>query len=151
MKASLSAPVTENFTFSVTLSSTLGLSADFTRETPLIAFLSLVNYWGWFISSISIFLTYMDVQLKKSSPKEVQLDINRSDISTLYIVQYEMLKDPTVEFAGVVLRHPLTRQLAMRVNTSKGNPVKEIEKATKTALEYTAELKKAIFSKLKGD
>ncbi len=92
----------------------------------------------------------MDVQLKKSSPKEVQLDINRSDISTLYIVQYEMLKDPTVEFAGVVLRHPLTRQLAMRVNTSKGNPVKEIEKATKTALEYTAELKKVIFSKLKG-
>jgi len=78
------------------------------------------------------------------------LDINRSDISTLYIVQYEMLKDPTVEFAGVVLRHPLTRQLAMRVNTSKGNPVKEIEKATKTALEYTAELKKVIFSKLKG-
>ena len=78
------------------------------------------------------------------------MDINRSDISTLYIVQYEMLKDPTVEFAGVVLRHPLTRQLAMRVNTSKGNPVKEIEKATKTALEYTAELKKVIFSKLKG-
>jgi DNA-directed RNA polymerase subunit L len=92
----------------------------------------------------------MDVQLKKSSPKEVQLDINRSDISTLYILHYEMLKDPTVEFAGVVLRHPLTRQLAMRVNTSKGNPVKEIEKATKTALEYTAELKKAIFSKIKG-
>lgn len=79
------------------------------------------------------------------------MDISKSDISTLYIVQYEMLKDPTVEFAGVVLRHPLTRQLAMRVNTSKGNPVKEIEKATKTALEYTAELKKVIFSKIKGD
>ena len=93
----------------------------------------------------------MDVLLKKSSPKEVQLDITKSDISTLYIVQYEMLKDPTVEFAGVVLKHPLTKLLSMRVNTSKGNPVKEIEKATKTAIEYTDELKKAIFSKIKGD
>src|SRR6478736_2215013 len=134
------APVIENFTFIVMLSSILGLSEDFPKETPLIAFLSLVNYWGWFISSISIFLTYMDVLL----------DIVKSDISTLYIVQYEMLKDPTVEFAGVVLKHPLTKQLAMRVNTSKGNPIKEIEKATKTAIEYTDELKKAIFSKIKG-
>ena len=92
----------------------------------------------------------MDVLLKKSSPKEVQLDITKSDISTLYIVQYEMLKDPTVEFAGVVLKHPLTKLLSMRVNTSKGNPLKEIEKATKTAIEYTDELKKAIFSKIKG-
>jgi DNA-directed RNA polymerase subunit L len=92
----------------------------------------------------------MDVLLKKSSPKEAQLDITKSDISTLYIVQYEMLKDPTVEFAGVVLKHPLTKLLSMRVNTSKGNPVKEIEKATKTAIEYTDELKKAIFSKIKG-
>ena len=93
----------------------------------------------------------MDVLLKKSSPKEVQLDITKSDISTLYIVQYEMLKDPTVEFAGVVLKHPLTKLLSMRVNTSKGNPMKEIEKATKTAIEFTDELKKAIFSKIKGD
>jgi len=92
----------------------------------------------------------MDVLLKKSSPKEAQLDITKSDISTLYIVQYEMLKDPTVEFAGVVLKHPLTKLLSMRVNTSKGNPVKEIEKATKTAIEYTDELKKVIFSKIKG-
>ena len=92
----------------------------------------------------------MDVLLKKSSPKEVQLDITKSDISTLYIVQYEMLKDPTVEFAGVILKHPLTKLLSMRVNTSKGNPVKEIEKATKTAIEYTDELKKLIFSKIKG-
>ena len=92
----------------------------------------------------------MDVLLKKSSPKEVQLDITKSDISTLYIIQYEMLKDPTVEFAGVILKHPLTKLLSMRVNTSKGNPVKEIEKATKTAIEYTDELKKLIFSKIKG-
>ncbi len=92
----------------------------------------------------------MDVQLKKSSSKEILLDIRKSDISTLYIVQYELLKESTIEFAGVVLKHPLTKEYAMRVNTSKGNPMKEIEKATKAALEYSAELKKVIHSKIKG-
>ena len=92
----------------------------------------------------------MDVQLKKSSSKEVQLDITKSDISTLYIVQHELLKDPAVEFAGVILKHPLTKEFAMRVNTSKGNPVKEIEKAIKSALDYSDQLRKAIQSKIKG-
>ena len=92
----------------------------------------------------------MDVQIKKSSTKEVLLDIRKSDIATLYIVQYELLKDPTVEFAGVVLKHPLTKEYAMRVNTSKGSPIKEIEKALKTAIGYSDELKKAINSKIKG-
>ena len=92
----------------------------------------------------------MDVQVKKTSSKEVLLDIRKSDISTLYIVQHELLKDPTVEFVGVVLKHPLTKEYAMRVNTSKGSPIKEIEKATKAAIDYSDELKKAIHSKLKG-
>ncbi len=78
------------------------------------------------------------------------MEIRKSDISTLYIVQHELLKDPTVEFAGVVLKHPLTKEYAMRVNTSKGNPIKEIEKATKAAIDYSDELKKVINSKLKG-
>lgn len=92
----------------------------------------------------------MDVQLNKSSPKEILLDIKKTDISTLYIVQHELLQDPAVEFAGVVLKHPLTKEYAMRVNTSKGNPIKEIEKATKSAIDYSEELKKVIHSKIKG-
>ncbi|MGI0072750.1 MAG: RpoL/Rpb11 RNA polymerase subunit family protein [Nitrosotalea sp.] len=92
----------------------------------------------------------MDVQVKKTSSKEILLEIRKSDISTLYIVQHELLKDPTVEFAAVVLKHPLTKEYAMRVNTSKGNPIKEIEKATKAAIDYSDELKKVINSKLKG-
>ena len=91
----------------------------------------------------------MDVEIKKTSAKEVLLDIKKSDISTLYIVQHELLKDSTVEFVGVVLKHPLTREYVMRVNTSKGNPIKEIEKATKAAIEYSGQLKKTIHSKLK--
>ena len=92
----------------------------------------------------------MDATITKSSPKEVYLNITKSDIGTLYIVQHELLKESGIEFAGVVMKHPLTREYQMRVNTSKGNPLKEIEKATKTALEYTNELKKLVNSKIKG-
>ena len=92
----------------------------------------------------------MDAKITKSSPKEVSLTISKSDIGTLYIVQHELLKESSIEFAGVIMKHPLTREYWMRVNTSKGNPLKEIEKAAKTAIEYTNELKKAVHSKLKG-
>lgn len=92
----------------------------------------------------------MDVEIKKTSPKEILLDIRKSDISTLYIIQHELLKDSVVEFAGVILKHPLTKEYAMRVNTSKGSPIKEIEKATKKAIDFSDDLKKAIHSKLKG-
>ncbi|HYL66350.1 MAG TPA: RpoL/Rpb11 RNA polymerase subunit family protein [Nitrosopumilaceae archaeon] len=92
----------------------------------------------------------MDAKITKSSPKEVSLTISKSDIGTLYIVQHELLKESSIEFAGVIMKHPLTREYWMRVNTSKGNPLKEIEKAVKTAIEYTDELKKVVHSKLKG-
>jgi len=92
----------------------------------------------------------MDAKITKSSPKEVSLTITKSDIGTLYIVQHELLKESSIEFAGVIMKHPLTREYWMRVNTSKGNPLKEIEKAAKTAIEYIDELRKAVNSKLKG-
>ena len=92
----------------------------------------------------------MDAKITKSSSKEVSLIITKSDIGTLYIVQHELLKESSIEFAGVIMKHPLTKEYWMRVNTTKGNPLKEIEKAAKTAIEYTDELKKAVHSKLKG-
>ena len=92
----------------------------------------------------------MDAKITKSSSKEVSLSITKSDIGTLYIVQHELLKESSIDFAGVIMKHPLTKEYWMRVNTLKGNPLKEIEKAAKTAIEYTDELKKAVHSKLKG-
>ncbi|MEO9310528.1 MAG: RpoL/Rpb11 RNA polymerase subunit family protein [Nitrososphaera sp.] len=93
----------------------------------------------------------MNAQIVKSSSKETNLSIRGSDISILYIIQHELLKDQQVEFAGVVLRHPLTNEYSMRVNSSKGNPIKEIEKATEAAIEFAEDLKQLVHSKIKGD
>lgn len=97
-----------------------------------------------------LFSDIMNAEIVKSSSKETNLAIHGSDIGTLYIIQHELLKDQQVEFAGVILRHPLTNEYSMRVNSSKGNPIKEIEKATSSAVEFTEDLKQTIHSKLKG-
>jgi len=85
-----------------------------------------------------------------TTAKETELSLKGTDIGTLYIVQHELLKESQVDFAGVILRHPLTAEYRMRINSSKGSPLKEVEKATKAAIESAQELKQLIHSKIKG-
>lgn len=98
-----------------------------------------------------LFSDRMNARIVKSSSKETNLSIRDSDVGTLYIIQHELLKDQQVEFAGVILKHPLTNECLMRVNSAKGNPIREIEKATASASEFAEDLKQTIHSKLKGD
>ena len=91
----------------------------------------------------------MDAQIMKSSPKEVSLSIKQSDIGTLYIVQHELLKEKNIDFAGLIIKHPLTNECWMRVNSTKSNPLKEISNATDVAIKSVNELKKLFNSKIK--
>ena len=95
------------------------------------------------------FSDIMNAQIIKSSTKETSISLKGSDIGTLYIVQHELLKDQQVDFAGVILRHPLTNEYWMRVN-AKGGPIKEIVKATDSAIGFAGQMKQLIHSKFKG-
>ena len=89
----------------------------------------------------------MEVQLRDLSKNEAYLSIIDGDIGVLYIIQDELLRSPSTEFAGVVTKHPLTNDLRMRVVSN--NPLKDVIKATNTAIEGTADLKKLLVSKIK--
>ena len=89
----------------------------------------------------------MEVQLRDLTKKEANLSIFGGDIGVLYIIQDELLKSPTTQFAGVITKHPLTDELNMRVVSS--SPLKDIIKATDTVIEGAAELKKLSVSKIK--
>ena len=89
----------------------------------------------------------MEVQLRDLTKKEANLSILGGDIGVLYIIQDELLKSPSTEFAGVVTRHPLTNDLWMRIVSN--NPLKDVLKATNTAIEGAADLKKLLVSKIK--
>ena len=93
----------------------------------------------------------MDTQVINSSQKELNISIKGSDVGTLYIVQHELLKTSGIDFAGVIIKHPLTNECWMRVNSSKGNPINEISKATDSVIKEVTSLKKLFNSKIKGN
>ena len=89
----------------------------------------------------------MEIRPMDSTPKEAKLSIKDGDIGVLYIIQHELLKLRSTEFAGVITRHPLTNEIWMRVNST--NPSKDISQATNSAIESINEIKKVFTSKLK--
>ncbi len=91
----------------------------------------------------------MQAQVIHSSSNEVNISIKESDVATLYIIQHELLKDSAIDFAGVIIKHPLTNECWMRVNTSKSSPLKEITKASESAIKISENLKKLFNSKIK--
>lgn len=92
----------------------------------------------------------MQAQVVSSAPKELNLSIKDTDIGILYIIQHELLKTSNIDFAGVIVKHPLTNECWMRVN-SNGKPIQEIQKATQTAIKTAQELQKLFNSTIKGN
>lgn len=85
----------------------------------------------------------MDARLISSASNEVGLSIHDADIGTLHIIQHELLKNPDVEFAGVILKHPLTNEYWMRV-TSKSDPLQNIREAIDAAAGSVNDMKDAL-------
>ena len=85
----------------------------------------------------------MKTQVLDSADHEVGLAFTETDIATLYIVQHELLKNPDVEFAGVIVKHPLTNECQMRV-TSKSDPAQNIAEAAEAAIRTANEMRDAL-------
>ena len=90
----------------------------------------------------------VDAQVLNASDRELVVSIQEADIGMLYVIQRELLKSSSVNFAGVIVKHPLTNECWLRVISSKGAPAKEIERATAAAQKTVTEIKTAFGSKL---
>ncbi len=90
----------------------------------------------------------MNAEVITLEPKEVNLSITEADIGILYIIQHELLKESKVDFAGVIVKHPLTNEIWMRINSST-KPLGEMKKATDSAIKMAEEFKKLFNSKIK--
>ena len=88
----------------------------------------------------------MEVQLRDLTKKEANLSVFGGDAAILNVIQDELLESPGTKFAGVITKHPLTDELHMRVVSN--NPLKDTIKATNTAIEGAADLKKLLVSKI---
>ena len=83
-----------------------------------------------------------------SKPKEINLSITQTDVGILYIIQHELLQASNVDFAGVIVKHPLTNECWMRIN-STAKPLGTIKRATESATTMANELKELFKSELK--
>ena len=90
----------------------------------------------------------MNAQLISSGAKEISISITEADIGILYIIQHELLNASNVDFAGVIVKHPLTNECWMRINSST-KPLTEVKKSTESAIKMAEEFKKLFNSKLR--
>ena len=89
----------------------------------------------------------MQAQVISSEPKEISLSIKETDIGILYIIQHELLQESNIDFAGVIVKHPLTNECWMKINSST-KPLGEIKKATDSAIKMADEFKQLFNSKI---
>lgn len=86
----------------------------------------------------------MRAEVLSAKENELELKLQDEDISVMYIIQHELLKEKGVDFAGVILKHPLTREYFIRVVTRKRDPFEVIQEASAKASEAMKELSGAI-------
>ena len=92
----------------------------------------------------------MLAEITDFNENEVELKLQEEDISIMYIVQHELLKERNVEFAGVMLKHPLVRDYTLRIVTKKGNPIESIRDASVTTSNYIKEIASTLKTNLKN-
>ena len=91
----------------------------------------------------------MQAEVLSTKNNELELSLQDEDISVMYIIQHELLKEKSVEFAGVVLKHPLTREYFIRIVTKKKDPFEIIQEASTKASEIMREISSLIKPALK--
>ena len=85
----------------------------------------------------------MNVELVNSNSNEVNVSIKDGDIGILYLIQHELVKNKEIDFAGVIMKHPSTNEIWMRVN-SKKNPISQISTSTDSVIAAVNDLKKLV-------
>ncbi|MFL6372632.1 MAG: RpoL/Rpb11 RNA polymerase subunit family protein [Nitrososphaera sp.] len=80
---------------------------------------------------------------------EIELKIREEDISILHILQHELLKEKSVDFAGVIQKHPLTKDYQLRVATKRKDPMEVIQDASTSAQEYSKDILNIVKTALK--
>jgi len=91
----------------------------------------------------------MQAEISDVKDNEIELKVREEDISILYIIQHELLKEKSVDFAGVIQKHPLTKEYHLRVATKRKDPIEVIQEASASAQDYSKELLSMVKSSLK--
>ena len=93
----------------------------------------------------------MLAEITDFNENELELKLQEEDISIMYIIQHELLKERHIEFAGVMLKHPLIKDYILRVITKKKDPIEAVHEASISASEYIKEMASTLKTALKNN
>jgi DNA-directed RNA polymerase subunit L len=85
----------------------------------------------------------MQAEVVNYSNSEIELKLKDEDISIMYILQHHILKENDIEFAGIVMKHPLIKEYLMKINGNV-NHFDTLTKSVKAANEFIQELSNLI-------
>lgn len=85
----------------------------------------------------------MQAEVVNYSNNEIELKLKDEDISIMYILQHHILKENDIEFAGIVMKHPLIKEYLMKINGNV-NHFDTLTKSVKSANEFIQELSNLI-------
>jgi DNA-directed RNA polymerase subunit L len=85
----------------------------------------------------------MQAEVVNYSNSEIELKLKDEDISIMYIIQHHILKENDIEFAGIVMKHPLIKEYLMKINGNV-NHFDTLTKSVKAANEFIQELSNLI-------
>ena len=87
----------------------------------------------------------MQAEISKIEENKIELKLKDEDISIMYIIQHHLLNDNDIDFAGVVMKHPLLKEFMLQVNLKNGKkPITTIENAANASNRYCDDLIKKI-------
>jgi DNA-directed RNA polymerase subunit L len=93
----------------------------------------------------------MLLEVHGNEDKSVELKIKEEDISILYIVQHELLKNKNIEFAGVVLKHQLIKDFVLRIISKDDSIIDTLHKSVESGIKETENIKQILESQFKNN
>jgi DNA-directed RNA polymerase subunit L len=95
----------------------------------------------------------MLLELDDNDDRSVELKIREEDISVLYIVQHELLKNKNIEFAGVVLKHQLIKDYILRIISKDASAMETLHKSVDSGIKEIQNIEQILDSqfKIKGE
>lgn len=95
----------------------------------------------------------MLLELDDNDDRSVELKIREEDISVLYIVQHELLKNKNIDFAGVVLKHQLIKDYILRIISKGASAMETLQKSVDSGIKEIQNIEQILDSqfKIKGE
>ena len=93
----------------------------------------------------------MNMDIVQRTEDSMEFMVEGIDISVLQVIQHELMKDDSVEFAAYRRSHPLERKYFFIVKTKEGSPEEALLRAIDAASKVADVMGREIFDVLLGE